>query len=131
MIVDINHDGVSSYDVTTISCIHTEQVSHDQFFSGLGSLLRLNADQQQFQLRLPGDVIDLQFNRLTTLPDRCANGGTQASRDPELNFEIFWHTFAENYPGFGKRGVDWQQLYQQYRSQVNPQTTDADIRTYD
>ena len=38
--------------------------------------------------------------------------------DPIGNFESLWQTFHEKYAVFEQRGVDWQSLYEEYRSQV-------------
>ena len=126
LVLKINSDHVTAYDHTTISCIETNQASGDEFFRVV-PLVSLSGDQQLLQLRDSGAVVNLRFQRLARLPETCMNGGTQASADPELNFEVFWNTFAENYRWFAKRGVDWQQIYQQYRPQVNAQTSDAEL----
>ena len=43
---------------------------------------------------------------------------------PELNFEVFWQTFEDNYAFFKLRNIDWNKAYQQYRSRVNARTSD-------
>lgn len=60
-------------------------------------------------------------------PALCAHGGTGNSGDPELNFELFWRTFSEQYAFFGKRGVDWDQTYAALRPQVNAHTSDQEL----
>ncbi len=126
LLLEINNDQYRLYDLTTISCIQTDDGGSDDFFSSVTSV-RLNSDQQQLLFIASGNVVDTQLSRLAALPDQCAKGGMQANRDPELNFEVFWNTFAENYPAFARRGVDWQQVYQQYRPQVTAQTSDATL----
>jgi CubicO group peptidase (beta-lactamase class C family) len=126
VLLEINNNQYRLYDLTTISCIQTDQGAGDDFLSSVTSL-RLSSDQQQLILIASGNVVDTHFSRLATLPDQCANGGMQTNHNPELNFEVFWHTFSENYPAFAKRGVDWQQIYQQYRPQVTAQTSDATL----
>ena len=63
--------------------------------------------------------------RLPALPADCAN---PPPATPIETFDVFWHTFAENYPFFAQHGVDWQQVYDTYRSQVSASTTDAQLR---
>ncbi len=126
LLLEINNDQYRLYDLTTISCIQTDYGGSNDFFSSVTSV-RLSSDQQQLLFIASGNVVDTQLSRLATLPNQCANGGMQANRDPELNFEVFWNTFSENYPAFAKRGVDWQQIYQQYRPQVTAQTSDATL----
>lgn len=43
---------------------------------------------------------------------------------PELNFEVLWHTFEDNYAFFKLRNIDWHKSYQTYRPLVNSVTTD-------
>jgi len=61
------------------------------------------------------------------LPEHCQNGGTATTNDPELNFEVFWHYFDENYAFFELRNVDWDEIYRTYRPQVTPKTTDDEL----
>ncbi len=49
----------------------------------------------------------------------------QAPTDPEHNFEVLWKTFDVNYALFNAKHVDWQALYNIYRPQVTPKTTDS------
>ncbi len=95
-----------------------------------------SADRRsKLQIR-PGssaDLIRLHFeyaaseiilHRASTRPAVCSR---PAEDTPESNFEIFWRTFAEQYPFFGVRGVDWNAVYQEYRPQVKPSTTPDEL----
>src|SRR4051812_19422519 len=42
----------------------------------------------------------------------------------ELNFEVLWHTFEDNYAFFKLRNIDWHTTYHTYRPLVTPATTD-------
>ncbi len=42
---------------------------------------------------------------------------------PELNFEVLWHTFEDNYAFFRLRHIDWQQTYRRYRPRVSATTS--------
>ena len=42
---------------------------------------------------------------------------------PELNFEVLWHTFEDNYAFFKLRHIDWHQTYQRYRPRVTATTS--------
>lgn len=46
---------------------------------------------------------------------------------PELNFEVLWHTFEDNYAFFTLRNIDWQKTYQVYRPLVNANTSDDSL----
>lgn len=49
----------------------------------------------------------------------------QSPSDPEHNFEFLWKTFDVNYALFNAKQIDWRALYDIYRPQVTPQTTDS------
>lgn len=51
----------------------------------------------------------------------------EPSNDPIGNFESLWKTFNEKYAVFEQRNVDWDELYETYRPQVNDQTTDDEL----
>lgn len=48
----------------------------------------------------------------------------------ELNFEILWHTFEDNYAFFTLRNINWQDTYKKYRPLVNSKTTNDSLYTY-
>ena len=45
----------------------------------------------------------------------------------ELNFEVFWQTFEDNYAFFELKGVDWSATYASHRSKVSAETTDDEL----
>src|SRR5689334_225710 len=46
---------------------------------------------------------------------------------PELNFEVLWHTFEDNYAFFARRNIDWHATYQIFRPLVTSATTDDSL----
>jgi len=46
---------------------------------------------------------------------------------PELNFEVLWNTFEDNYAFFKLRNVDWHTAYKTYRSLVTSTTSDDSL----
>jgi len=55
--------------------------------------------------------------------------GEDDVNEPERNFEIFWSDFDEHYALFTVRHLNWDSIYQVYRPQVTPQTTDDQLWT--
>jgi carboxyl-terminal processing protease len=51
----------------------------------------------------------------------------QAPTDPEHNFEFLWKTYDANYALFKAKHIDWLALYNIYRPQVTPKTTDDEL----
>lgn len=80
-----------------------------------------------------GDVIRLRFadnagfrtlHRVHELPERC---GHKPPTDPRAVFDTFWQTYAENYPSFPAKGVDWAAVRDRYRPAITADTTDAEL----
>lgn len=53
------------------------------------------------------------------------SASAQESSDPELNFDHLWNTLDRTYAQFEVKRVDWNALYNVYRFQVSPQTTES------
>ncbi|MCK7623243.1 S41 family peptidase [Streptomyces sp. RS10V-4] len=62
--------------------------------------------------------------RTGPLPRRC---GTPPPRDPRAVFDVFWQTYAENYPFFRAKGIDWNAVRARYRPRITARTTDAEL----
>jgi carboxyl-terminal processing protease len=85
-------------------------------------------DQEQVygRLSLDGDTctvtVDSKPYRFERIEDAQLPDQLSATRDPVINFEVFWHTFEENCSLFGLTGVDWKAAYYHYRPRVNADT---------
>ncbi len=113
------------YEITGVSCLAVAQAPYEgNTVPDLDATVSRDGD-----LITVRDSLTMEFtaHRVETLPDVCADGGTSPSADPELNFEVFWHTFNEQYAFFDLYGVDWQAQYELYRPQVTAETTDEDL----
>ncbi|MFD8549224.1 S41 family peptidase [Streptomyces sp. NPDC059649] len=64
------------------------------------------------------------LHRIAALPGRCAR---RPSRDPRAVFDVFWRTFAENYPFFRAKKVDWAAVRDRYRPRITARTSDAEL----
>ncbi|MBK8831507.1 MAG: hypothetical protein IPN60_11755 [Saprospiraceae bacterium] len=51
----------------------------------------------------------------------------EPASDPEAMFDNLWTTFDRDYAVFEERGVNWQQQYDTYRTQVNASTSDDEL----
>ncbi|MEU4873682.1 S41 family peptidase [Streptomyces sp. NPDC021608] len=75
-------------------------------------------------LRFEDDAGSRTLRRVHELPDRCRR---KPARDPRSVFDAFWQTYAENYPSFAAKGVDWTAVRDRYRPAVTAGTTDAEL----
>ncbi|MFB7636073.1 S41 family peptidase [Streptomyces sp. NPDC056149] len=64
------------------------------------------------------------LHRVGALPQRCA---TPPAHDPRTVFDVFWQTYAENYPFFRAKGIDWNAVRDRYRPRITARTTDAQL----
>lgn len=53
--------------------------------------------------------------------------GPDAANDPVNNFEILWNDFDQHYGLFTARNIDWNEVYDTYRSQVTAATTNDEL----
>jgi hypothetical protein len=68
-----------------------------------------------------GNVGDKHLRRLDKLPQACTLPGATG---PVATFDEFWTTYAENYPFFQAKGIDWAAVRERYRPQVTPVMSD-------
>jgi hypothetical protein len=67
---------------------------------------------------------DIILRRTASLPDQCKQNPPDT---PQKNYAIFWQTFAEQYPFFALRKMDWHAVDRQYRPRVTPTTTSKEL----
>jgi hypothetical protein len=46
---------------------------------------------------------------------------------PEANFDVFWTTFAEQYPFFALHHIDWDAVRAKYRNKITPDTKPKEL----
>ena len=51
------------------------------------------------------------------------------SNDPEAIFDLYWETFDKNYSYFSYKEIDWYEIYNRYRTEIGPETTDEHLIT--
>ncbi|WP_405142171.1 S41 family peptidase [Sphaerisporangium sp. NBC_01403] len=131
-IITVDGDRLRYFDMTAISCLAgvmsaKRQGGPGSFVADDGSrqmAIRLQG-RQRARLRYVGAVGEIGLRRLPALPARCSVKAPAA--DPVTVFDVFWTTFAENYPFFATKGVDWQAVRDRYRPRIGPNTTDAEL----
>ncbi|WP_371682512.1 S41 family peptidase [Kitasatospora sp. MMS16-BH015] len=139
-VLAIEHGRMQEYQTTAISCL--------KGLSATGGPLRYGAEDGQAFTLLPGRggsgfrdraglhvdgaVGDRTLRRLPALPARCAGeaavpGGPAQAGDPQGVYDVFWQTFAENYPFFAAKGVDWQAVRERTRPLVRADSSPAEL----
>src|SRR5262249_48687889 len=66
-----------------------------------------------------GSVSSVFLHRTESRPEVC---NKPLADTPENNYAVFWQTFAEHYPFFKLRKMDWAAVDKKFRPQVAPPT---------
>lgn len=134
--IKIDNTHVVLYQVTKISCYPVEAIERAEAVKGLAKI-QVNRRGTRLKLRAVADLNLQRYRRLVSsdpsnpllaLPNHCQEGGTVRTTDALHNFNVFWQTFAENYPFFARNSVDWQKQHDRFRPFVHTETTQEDLR---
>ncbi len=131
LVLSIGNGRLRSYETTSISCLPGEDALK-RLGTDRDGAVRFGADgvptltvraqgRDRPRARYASAVADIDLVRLRALPDRCSR---PMPKDPLTTFDVFWTTFAENYPGFAAKKVDWAALRDRYRPKANARTGD-------
>ena len=127
-IVAVDNGKAKLYQTTSISCTPAAEYTQD------GSTFAADGEQSftfavhrdRAELRLEGDVGARHLRRVPKLPAACSMPGATG---PLATFDQFWTTFAENYPFFAAKGIDWTAVRAKYRPQVTSDAALFDVLT--
>lgn len=119
------------YDITEISCQPSVSGSINHWTDSLSVLMDLYSFEEfnSKLLLLKYGITTYKFKRLSKPLEIC-DTPIVASDDPELNFDIFWHTFKENYAYSEIRGVDWDQIYDDTKPLISQNITQVQLYRY-
>ena len=133
-LVEFDGTALRSYELTSISCIPAQTRQRDEtrssnsiavFPSGNSMItIRHTDDPNITHMRWDWAAADTILRRTGSLPEQCKQNPPNT---PQKNYAIFWQTFAEQYPFFALRKVDWHAVDQQYRHRVTPATTSKEL----
>ncbi|MFC9279171.1 S41 family peptidase [Streptomyces collinus] len=121
------------YQTTAVSCLPGDSAQ----FSGRsadGAVVYTGADETVYRIRgqgrgrarlhVDGSVGDRRLRRLPALPGRCTQTEPVGAR---AAFDVFWHTFEENYPFFAAKHVDWCAVRDRYRPKIHDGMPDGEL----
>jgi len=117
----IEASGYVFHEETAVSCLAIYEGSLRELAERYVDL-EVAPGGQAFSARRATGVTRVRFRRLKALPATVEASRNGNPEDPEYNFEIFWHTFAQQYAFFDLKGVNWSALYQRYRHHIGPET---------
>ncbi|MEU2792948.1 S41 family peptidase [Streptomyces sp. NPDC007100] len=79
---------------------------------------------REARLSIQDNVGHRTLHRVAGLPARCHQDPSEDPRDARAVFDVFWQTYAENYPFFAAKGIDWAAVRDRYRPRVPAGTSD-------
>jgi hypothetical protein len=122
-IVAVDNGKAQLYSTTSISCTPAAVFRQDRnrFTAAGEQAFTLQAKRDRAVMHVEGNVGDKQLRRLEGLPKTCTEPGPTG---PLAVFDQFWTDYAENYPFFQAKGIDWNAVRAQYRPRVKPDMSD-------
>ncbi|QNE20409.1 S41 family peptidase [Kribbella qitaiheensis] len=119
LILAVDNGKAQLYPTTSISCTTPTAYEQDgnRFTAEGEQAFTVKVTRDRGLLHVEGDVGDKHLRRLAKLPSTCT---APAPTGPLAVFDQFWTDYAENYPFFRAKGIDWRAVRTKYRPQVKP-----------
>ncbi|GGV31796.1 S41 family peptidase [Streptomyces spectabilis] len=120
---------LQEYQTTSVSCLKGDsarRTGNGRYTAADGSVrtVRTGPGKDRATLSFDSSVGHRALRRVQALPDDCTR---PAPKGPRAAFDVFWQSFAENYPFFAAKGVDWDAVRERYRPQVHTDTTRKEL----
>ena len=127
-VFDIRGDSLQAREVTAVSCLPSFRAHRDSApagavaaftFDGSPTTIQVlrGGSADQLRLHLEGSASDYIIRR-AAVPAVC---NQETPKDPQTVFDVFWHNYAEHYPFFAIKGMNWDSV----RSVNRPRATSA------
>lgn len=131
---ELEATGLRVYELTSVSCAFSETRPLDSARS-LNKVLAFSSDRtittvsrtddpNILHLHMDWVASDIVLHRTDKPPESCAR---QTANTPQESYNIFWQTFAEQYPFFALRKLDWHAVDRQFRPRVTGATSRAEL----
>jgi peptidase S41-like protein/tricorn protease-like protein len=133
-LIEFEGDELRQSEITTLSCIPAGKATrkagagsaNEIIFADKGETLRVTpgVSPDTRWLHEDGSVSSVFLRRTPSRPDVCSK---PVADTPASNYAVFWQTFAENYPFFKLRKMDWAAVDKKFRSQITPATKPEEL----
>lgn len=122
-IVAIDNGKASLYNTSSISCTPAGEYTQtgDRFTADEEQAFTVRGRRDRAVMHVEGNVGDKHLRRMAKLPKLCTEPGATG---PLAVFDQFWTTYAENYPFFKAKGIDWNKVRATNRPLVTPDISD-------
>jgi hypothetical protein len=126
---------VQVFEVTSISCLPNWSGRRQAGDGGVEAVLQKDNSPIRLvvtkaetpDVRFVGTLDSsslVRFHRLDRPPETF---GKPVPDTPQMNFDLFWTTYMENYPFFSLRGVDWALVRRKYRPRITDRTSPEEL----
>ncbi|MFE5755980.1 S41 family peptidase [Streptomyces massasporeus] len=128
-VLSLDGDALQEFQTTSVSCLKGDRARRTgpgTYATDDGTTLtvRPGPGAKRATLGYDTSVGHRSLRRVQALPADCIR---PTPKDPRTAFDVFWHSFAENYPFFAAKGVDWQAMRDRYRPEVHAGTTRKEL----
>jgi len=133
-LIEFKGDELRSFEITERSCIpvgkatrkNGADTNNEILFSNEGDVTRVSpgSSPDTRWLHEDGSVSSILLRRTASRPEVC---GSATADTPVSNYWIFWETFAEHYPFFALRKMDWLAVDEKFRHQVTAATKPEEL----
>src|SRR4051812_16558604 len=132
----IDSSRIVASEITSVSCLPAWNAARiaDQgnawvFQGGFASgneIIRIYpvANSKTAILRRSDDMAAMILHRVSSPPASCLR---PVEDTPLANYDVFWATFAENYPFFRRHGVDWDAAGRKFRPLITSSTSPDEL----
>jgi hypothetical protein len=128
-VLSLDGDTLQEFQTTSVSCLKGDSARRTgpgTYATADGATLtvRPGPGGNRATLGFDTSVGHRSLRRIQELPADCTR---PIPKDPRAAFDVFWRSFAENYPFFAAKGVDWQAMRDRYRPEVHADTTREEL----
>jgi len=133
-LIEFQGDNARGYQITTLSCISAANATrkteggavNEVVFAGDDGTFRVSpgTSPDTRWLHKDGSVSNILLRRTGSRPKPC---GQPLADTPLANYQVFWETFAEHYPFFALRRMNWSVVDGEFRPKVTAQTTPEEL----
>ena len=127
-VYEIRGDSLRAREVTAVSCLPSFRAHRDSApagavaaftFDGSPTTIQVlrGAAADRLRLHLEGSASDYLIRR-AEVPAVC---NQETPKDPQAVFDVFWQNYAEHYPFFALKGINWDSV----RSANRPRAASA------
>jgi hypothetical protein len=133
-LIEFQGDELLRFEITQVSCIPAGKAARK---SGAGTGKEIVFVDESDVVRVTpgsspdtrwlhedGSVSSVLLRRTGSRPEVC---GQTLADTPMANYQVFWETFAEHYPFFALREMDWLAVDKRFRPQVTPTTKPEEL----